>query len=100
MGSNNSLDLSQDDNQHIKPQYSYAQMITQAILNAPEGKLNLNGIYKFIMNKYSYYRHQQAAGWQVSFAPRLFPWFGFFQALIAFLLETPYPDLSLELHPT
>ncbi|KFA65395.1 hypothetical protein S40285_00418 [Stachybotrys chlorohalonatus IBT 40285] len=66
IGSNNSLDLSQDDNQHIKPQYSYAQMITQAILNAPEGKLNLNGIYKFIMNKYSYYRHQQAAGWQNS----------------------------------
>lgn len=62
----NGVDLSHDDNQHIKPQYSYAQMITQAILNAPDGKLNLNGIYTFIMNSYSYYRHQQAAGWQVS----------------------------------
>ena len=61
----NGADLSLDDNQHIKPQYSYAQMITQAILNAPDGKLNLNGIYTFIMNSYSYYRHQQAAGWQV-----------------------------------
>jgi hypothetical protein len=60
------VDLSLDDNQHIKPQYSYAQMITQAILNAPDGKLNLNGIYNFIMNSYSYYRHQHAAGWQVS----------------------------------
>lgn len=62
----NGLDLSHDDNLHIKPQYSYAQMITQAILNAPDGKLNLNGIYTFIMSSYSYYRHQQAAGWQVS----------------------------------
>ncbi|KJZ76002.1 hypothetical protein HIM_04458 [Hirsutella minnesotensis 3608] len=62
----NGVDLSHDDNQHIKPQYSYAQMITQAIINAPEEKLNLNGIYTFIMNSYSYYRHQQAAGWQNS----------------------------------
>lgn len=60
------VDLSLDENQHIKPQYSYAQMITQAILNAPDGKLNLNGIYNFIMSTYSYYRHQHAAGWQVS----------------------------------
>lgn len=60
------VDLSQDDNQHIKPQFSYAQMITQAILNSVDGKLNLNGIYTFIMKSYSYYRHQQAAGWQVS----------------------------------
>lgn len=69
MGANSGVDLSHDDNQHIKPQYSYAQMITQAILNAPDGKLNLNGIYTFIMNSYSYYRHQQAAGWQVSRSP-------------------------------
>lgn len=61
----NGVDLSHDDNQHIKPQYSYAQMITQAITNAPDEKLNLNGIYTFVMNSYSYYRHQQAAGWQV-----------------------------------
>jgi hypothetical protein len=66
LGPNSGVDLSLDDNQHIKPQYSYAQMITQAILNAPDGRLNLNGIYTFIMNSYSYYRHQQAAGWQNS----------------------------------
>ncbi|PFH56581.1 hypothetical protein XA68_16283 [Ophiocordyceps unilateralis] len=62
----NGVDLSHDDYQHIKPQYSYAQMITQAIVNAPDGKLNLNGIYTFITKNYSYYRHQQAAGWQNS----------------------------------
>lgn len=64
----NGVDLSLEENQHIKPQYSYAQMITQAILNAPDGKLNLNGIYNFIMSTYSYYRNQQAAGWQVCYS--------------------------------
>ncbi|KAJ9154800.1 Forkhead box protein J2 [Pleurostoma richardsiae] len=64
--SSSDVDLSLDENQNIKPQYSYAQMITQAIMNTPDGKLNLNGIYTFIMSKYAYYRHQQAAGWQNS----------------------------------
>jgi forkhead protein FKH len=59
------VDLSLDQNKHIKPQYSYAQMITQAILQTEEEKLNLNGIYTYIMNQYSYYRHQSASGWQV-----------------------------------
>ena len=64
------VDLSLDSNKHIKPQYSYAQMITQAIINTDEEKLNLNGIYNFIMDNYSYYRHQPAPGWQVrSFPP-------------------------------
>ncbi|KAG5948086.1 hypothetical protein E4U59_004561 [Claviceps monticola] len=60
------VDLSLEENQHIKPQYSYAQLITQAIINAPDGKLNLNGIYTFITKSYSYYRHQQAYSWQNS----------------------------------
>ena len=59
------MDLSLDENQHMKPQYSYAQMITQAIMATPEAKLNLAGIYNFIMDNYAYYRHQQASGWQV-----------------------------------
>ncbi|KAB5558144.1 fork head domain-containing protein [Coniochaeta sp. 2T2.1] len=60
------VDLSLDENQHIKPQFSYAQMITQAIISTSEEKLNLNGIYNFIMSNYSYYRHQPASGWQNS----------------------------------
>lgn len=60
------VDLSLDENMHIKPQFSYAQMITQAIISTGEEKLNLNGIYNFIMNNYSYYRHQPASGWQNS----------------------------------
>ena len=59
------IDLSLDANQHIKPSYSYAQMISQAILDAAEEKLTLNGIYTFIQNHYAYYRHQGGGGWQV-----------------------------------
>lgn len=62
----NDMDLSLDENKGIKPQYSYAQMITQAIMSTAEEKLNLNGIYTYIMNNYAYYRHQQPSGWQVS----------------------------------
>ncbi|CAK7274708.1 transcription factor [Sporothrix epigloea] len=66
MAQPNDIDLSLDENKNVKPQYSYAQMITQAIMNTSEGRLNLNGIYTFIMDNYSYYKHQQAAGWQNS----------------------------------
>jgi len=59
------IDLSKDENKHIKPHYSYAQLITQAIINAPGEKLNLAGIYHYITENYAYYRHQPAGGWQV-----------------------------------
>ncbi|KAH8658740.1 fork head domain-containing protein [Tricladium varicosporioides] len=60
------VDLSLDSNQHIKPSYSYAQMISQAILDTEDEKLNLSGIYQFIQDKYAYYRHQLGGGWQNS----------------------------------
>lgn len=62
---NSDVDLSLDENRHIKPQFSYAQMITQAIMNTPDQKLNLAGIYHYIQTRYAYYRHQPATGWQV-----------------------------------
>lgn len=61
----NDIDLSKDENKHIKPHFSYAQMITQAIMATEEHKLNLAGIYQYITNNYAYYRYQPAAGWQV-----------------------------------
>ncbi|KAK0711320.1 fork head domain-containing protein [Lasiosphaeris hirsuta] len=64
--SNSDVDLSTEDNKHIKPQYSYAQMITQAITSTTEEKLNLAGIYNFITSRYSYYRNQAPSGWQNS----------------------------------
>lgn len=48
-----------------KPAYSYASLIAQAILDAPERKLTLNQIYAWIMDKYPYYRSQNS-GWQVA----------------------------------
>ncbi|KAI1816007.1 fork head domain-containing protein [Poronia punctata] len=60
------IDLSKDENKHIKPHYSYAQLITQAIINTPGEKLNLAGIYHYITENYAYYRHQPAGGWQNS----------------------------------
>jgi pSer/pThr/pTyr-binding forkhead associated (FHA) protein len=65
MNAGEDIDLSLDENQHIKPSFSYAQLISQAILNAPDEKLTLNGIYNFIMTKYAYYRSQGGGGWQV-----------------------------------
>lgn len=62
----NEIDLSLDENKVIKPQYSYAQMITQAIMSTADEKLNLNGIYNYIMTNYAYYRFQQPSGWQNS----------------------------------
>ncbi|KAK4661573.1 transcription factor [Podospora pseudopauciseta] len=63
---NSDVDLSLDENAHIKPQYSYAQLITQAIISTPDHKCTLAGIYHFITTKYAYYRHQPAGGWQNS----------------------------------
>ncbi|KAJ1335259.1 forkhead protein FKH [Microdochium nivale] len=60
------VDLSKDDNKHIKPHFSYAQMITQAIMGTEEHKLNLAGIYQYITGNYAYYRAQPAGGWQNS----------------------------------
>ncbi|KAI1082245.1 hypothetical protein F5B20DRAFT_532697 [Whalleya microplaca] len=62
----NDVDLAKDDNKHIKPHFSYAQMITQAITSTSEEKLNLAGIYQYIINHYAYYRHQPPSGWQNS----------------------------------
>lgn len=48
-----------------KPAYSYATLITQAIIDSSEKKLTLRSIYSWIMNKYPYFRRQRG-GWQNS----------------------------------
>ncbi|KAK9496306.1 fork head domain-containing protein [Lipomyces doorenjongii] len=58
-------DLSLDEAKDIKPPYSYATMISQAILSSPEGKLTLASIYAWISDHYSFYRHAKS-GWQNS----------------------------------
>ncbi|KAG7739360.1 hypothetical protein KL932_003454 [Ogataea haglerorum] len=58
-------DYSKDDAKDLKPPYSYATMITQAILSNPQGILSLSEIYDWIASHYAYYRHSKQ-GWQNS----------------------------------
>lgn len=58
-------DLSSEKCKNIKPPFSYATMISQAILSSPEQMMTLADIYAWISNTYAFYRHQRP-GWQNS----------------------------------
>ncbi|CCH42509.1 Fork head protein [Wickerhamomyces ciferrii] len=64
-GFNKDNDLSKDESRDIKPPYSYATMITQAILSNSDGVLSLSEIYDWISSRYAYYRFSKS-GWQNS----------------------------------
>lgn len=52
-------------NDKAKPPYSYASLIAQALLAAPQRRLTLSSIYAWIMDRYPYYRSENC-GWQNS----------------------------------
>lgn len=54
----------------VKPPFSYAQLIVQAISSATEKQLTLSGIYAHITRHYPYYRTADK-GWQVGFSSYL-----------------------------
>jgi hypothetical protein len=58
------VDYSDDSLKDMKPPYSYAMMIAQAILSSEGEQLTLAAIYSFITEKYAFYRHSKT-GWQV-----------------------------------
>lgn len=49
----------------VKPPYSYAQLIVQAVASSPDRQLTLSGIYSYITKNYPYYRTADK-GWQNS----------------------------------
>ncbi|OMJ25128.1 Fork head transcription factor 1 [Smittium culicis] len=50
---------------YTKPPFSYASLISEAIISSENHKLTLSEIYSFIQRKYEYYAHVQN-GWQNS----------------------------------
>ncbi|ODV66975.1 hypothetical protein HYPBUDRAFT_161864 [Hyphopichia burtonii NRRL Y-1933] len=58
-------DLSKVEAKDIKPPYSYATMITQAILSNDDGVMSLSDIYNWISDHYAYYKYSKT-GWQNS----------------------------------
>lgn len=65
MESTQEIDYSRDSAKDLKPPFSYAHMIAQAIFSNEEEKLTLANIYSFIAEKYAFYRHSNS-GWQNS----------------------------------
>ena len=65
MESTQEIDYSRDSAKDLKPPYSYAHMIAQAIFSNEEEKLTLANIYSFIADKYAFYRFSNS-GWQNS----------------------------------
>ncbi|CAF1025320.1 unnamed protein product [Rotaria sp. Silwood1] len=65
------IDNNQHDHENInsknstKPPFSYAQLIVQAILSAPDKQMTLSQIYNFISAQYPYYEANNR-GWQNS----------------------------------
>ena len=59
------IDYSLDSAKDIKPPFSYAQMIGQAILSSPDENATLSKIYDYIRERYAFFRHN-GAGWQNS----------------------------------
>ncbi|EWC44029.1 hypothetical protein DRE_01381 [Drechslerella stenobrocha 248] len=59
------IDYTLEASKDIKPPFSYANLIAQAILSGPDQKLTLANIYAWIQENYSFYRFA-ASGWQNS----------------------------------
>ncbi|RIA97453.1 fork head domain-containing protein [Glomus cerebriforme] len=59
------IDTSKYQSRQIKPPFSYASLIAQAIQSAPSKRMTLNAIYNWITTQYPFYKIAQN-GWQNS----------------------------------
>ncbi|KAM7534194.1 hypothetical protein Aperf_G00000117531 [Anoplocephala perfoliata] len=64
-GQEGSADAVEHGTVYEKPPYSYAQLIVQAIVSAPNRRLTLSDIYNYISTQFPYYKPSQK-GWQNS----------------------------------
>ena len=60
----------EEEDSTVKPPYSYAQLIVQALLASTDHRQTLSGIYSFISDKYPYYKIDEK-GWKVCCVLRL-----------------------------
>lgn len=64
---NEQIDYQDEATQHIKPAFTYGQLISQAIMSAENESATLNEIYEFMKRNYAHYRRPDFfKGWQNS----------------------------------
>lgn len=71
------------DKDMVKPPYSYAQLIVQALLAPKDRRQTLSGIYNFIAEKYPFYKLEDK-GWKVR------GWCSFLLSFLCDFCRTPF----------